>query len=355
MELLRNLIKPKAVAAVRLSSRQWGPPGGGRPPCARNCYAAYVTSNNTGKVPALCTPDGPFLTEYTGCVACCEEQSHNGNGNGGGGWGGGPPPWVSWGHPPGNNPTANASLPPYLNPSFGQYLGYCNVSDVLVTYTVTATTSAAGGGGAAMSIAQSVFTTDVKLPSDFTAALQTSPTATVATAPSPSGGVPNPTSTPLNAVSSASEDRSWIAGPIVGAVLGTALVILSIAFVLYRRKKKRRATDAEGLENGGPDTGPEVQNHEYQQSSQWKNELEAQQIEKAQLHSDSMVPRATPHELEGEGGASPEEPDVERTYAELPGHGDANTLATHRDRLPHELAGGDKERLGVIGNRSELP
>lgn len=296
--------------------------------------AAFTTSNSMGKIPALCAPDGTFLTSYTACVACCEEQTHDGNGSGK--WG--ESPGTSWGPPPGFDPKANMSAPPYLLPALGQYLGYCNVSDVLVTYTVTPTASTAGD--TATSVAPSVVTTDVTLPHDFTAAPQT--------APSPSSS-PSPTLTPV-AVSSTGEDRSWIAGPIVGATLGTALVVLSIVFILYRRRKKMgRATDTQG-----PGTGPEDLAQENQHSSLGKNELEAQKIEKAQLHSDSIAP----HELEGGRTAPREELDVEGTYAELPAHGhdyDTSNMAAHgQNRSPQELGGGERDRLGVIGNRSEL-
>ncbi|KAK8074778.1 hypothetical protein PG997_009441 [Apiospora hydei] len=312
-----------------------------------------MTSDDMGKVPALCVPNGPFLTNYTVCVTCGEENAHNGNGNsGGGGWG----PWGSWGPPPSTNAAAdNTTSPGYLNPVFGPYLGYCNVSDVHVVYTITATSTE---GGATSSVTPTVVTTDITLAHDFTATAKTNPADTVTPAPGPS-----PTSTPAPGATGATNsggDRAWIAGPIVGAILGTALVVLSVVFVMYyrRRKKRRTEDDAEGRNNNtAPDTGPEVDTQENQQSSQWKHELAAQQLEKAQLHSDSIAPRATPHELEGKGGASPERA-VDRTYAELAGnyndHGHTNTTANAHGWSPHELAAGDRERMGVIGNRSEL-
>ncbi|KAK7914744.1 hypothetical protein PG985_012447 [Apiospora marii] len=315
---------------------------------------ARMTAETMGKVPALCAPEGQFLTNYTGCVACGEEQLHNGSPDSGSGWSG----WSPWGPPStGGAAAVNTTSPAYLNPVFGQYLGYCNVSDVQVVYTVTAASSSSsteGSGAATSSIAPTVVTTDIVLAHDFTAASsQAGPAATVTAAPGPS-----PTSsTPAPGAAVSGGDREWIAGPIVGAVLGTALIALSIVFIMYyRRRKKRRMTgDPEGPST--PDAGPEVQTQEYQQSLGQKHEMAAQQLEKTQLHSDSMTPRAAPHELEGEGNISPE-PYTERTYAELPGHENyqrhAERMEDPHSRSPHELAGGDRERMGVIGNRSEL-
>ncbi|KAK8016421.1 hypothetical protein PG993_014610 [Apiospora rasikravindrae] len=319
-----------------------------------------MTSDDMGKVPALCAPNGPFLTNYTACVTCGEENAHNGNSDsGGGGGGGGWGPWGSWGPPSSTNAAAdNTTSPGYLNPVFGPYLGYCNVSDVQVVYTITATSTE---GGATSSIAATVVTTDITLAHDFTATSKTHPADTATPAPGPS-----PTSSPASGTTGTTNsggsggDREWIAGPIVGAILGTALIALSIAFVMYyRRRKQRRAEDsAEGPNNDfTPDNGPEVSTQENQQSSHWKHEMAAQQLEKAQLHSDSTTPRATPHELEGEGGASPK-PTAEGAYAELAGQGsdhhNSGMTASSNSRSHHELAGGDHERMGVIGNRSEL-
>lgn len=312
-----------------------------------------MTAETMGKVPALCAPEGQFLTNYTGCVACGEEQTHNGNPDSGSGWSG----WSPWGPPSTGAAAVNTTSPAYLNPVFGQYLGYCNVSDVQVVYTVTATTTSTEGGAATSSIAPTVVTTDIVLAHDFTAASsQAGPAATVTAAPGP-GPSPPSSSTIAPGAEVSGGDREWIAGPIVGAVLGTALVVLSIVFVMYyqRRKRRRMTDDTEGP--GTPDTGPEVHAQEHRQSLERKHEMAAQQLEKAQLHSDSMSPRATPHELEGEGNIFPE-PNTERTYAELPGHGnDQHQKEMTEDphgRSPHELAGGDRERMGVIGNRSEL-
>ncbi|KAK8122417.1 hypothetical protein PG984_011087 [Apiospora sp. TS-2023a] len=309
-----------------------------------------MSAETMGKVPALCAPEGQFMSNYTGCVACGEEQMHGGTSDSGSGWGGFSP----WGPPSTGAAAVNTTSPAYLNPVFGQYLGYCNVSDVHVVYTVTAASASTESGAATSSIAPTVVTTDIVMAHDFTAASsQAGPAATVTAAPGPS-----PTSsTPASGAVGRGGDREWIAGPIVGAVLGTALVALSVVFVMYYRRRKKRRTigDAEGPSS--TETGPEFPTQEHQQSLQRKHEMPGQQLEKVQLHSDSMPPRATPHELEGEGNICPE-PTTERTYAELPGHkGDqrhAEMTGDPHGRSPHELAGGDRERMGAIGNRSEL-
>ncbi|KAK8064833.1 hypothetical protein PG994_007471 [Apiospora phragmitis] len=193
-----------------------------------------MTSDSMGKVPALCAPSGPFLTNYTACVACGEEQSHNGNADGGGGgWGG--------------RGIGDHRRPPTTRRRR-------TIPRHRRTSTPSSASTSATATGATQQKARSrrpAFTTDIILAHEFTeAASPTGPAATVTATP----GAADTTN------SGGSGDRVWIAGPIVGAILGTALVILSVVFVMYyRRRRKRRAMgDAGGPSNSSPDTRPEV-------------------------------------------------------------------------------------------------
>ncbi|KAK7984930.1 hypothetical protein PG996_005835 [Apiospora saccharicola] len=150
-----------------------------------------MSAETMGKVPALCAPDGQFLTNYTGCVACGEEQIHGGTSDSGSGWGGFSP----WGPPSTGAAAVNTTSPAYPNPVFGQYLGYCNVSDVHVVYTVTATSASTESGAATSSIAPTVVTTDIVLAHDFTTASSqagSAATVTAAPGPSPTSSTPAP-------------------------------------------------------------------------------------------------------------------------------------------------------------------
>ncbi|KAJ5963382.1 uncharacterized protein N7479_003258 [Penicillium vulpinum] len=60
---------------------------------------------------------------------------------------------------------------------------------------------------------------------------------------------PSRTETPPVDESSHSEDKAWIAGPVVGSIVGVALVIVAAIFVLKRHKRNQGAGAAVDLNN----------------------------------------------------------------------------------------------------------
>ncbi|KAK8122418.1 hypothetical protein PG984_011088 [Apiospora sp. TS-2023a] len=145
----------------------------------------------------------------------------------------------------------------YLKPEFAEFIEYCDIKDVLVTITMSATV--------ANRECPVTMTTNINIPANFTAGVTTqtaglgnvSSTATAV----PEGGMGN-------------QSKAWIAAPVIGSLAGIALVVATV-LLLFRRRKKSR---------------------------DWGNDV----LDKPQLHSD-CIPRALPYELENNEKRTPVE------------------------------------------------
>ncbi|KAK8064832.1 hypothetical protein PG994_007470 [Apiospora phragmitis] len=187
---------------------------------------AYTEAHRAGKVPALCAPNSTFLGDYQSCVSCSEESSH-----------------------------ANTTATMYLKPEFAEFVEYCDIKDVFVTLTMSAT------------VANREFpvtmTTNINIPANFTVGVITQ-TAGLSDVPT--------TATPVPEGGGGNQSRAWIAAPVIGS-----LVILMTVMLLLRRRKKLH---------------------------DWGND----DMDKPQLHSDCIT-RPLPYELENT---------EKRTHVELP-------------------------------------
>ncbi|KAK4444040.1 hypothetical protein QBC34DRAFT_416036 [Podospora aff. communis PSN243] len=261
--------------------------------CVDICENAYLEAQSIGKTPALCDPRFGFRNYYDGCQACIGA----------------------------NVADVKLVTQTYLDPMFGQFLEYCASAPTITSTSIDSALLAS----ISSSISKAIETIkgNATIPTDYftpttetTAVAATFPDGSVTTVPitrawmAPNSkffgtatttvtliSTPPPTLPAETAADQQSTSNAWIAGPVVGAVVGVLLLAFAGFFFLHVRPW-RKATAISATEE--------------QQAGEEKDTPE-----KAQLHSDS-VPRAPPQELPG---GKTEHSDVfvnERPAVELP-------------------------------------
>ncbi|KAK1830639.1 hypothetical protein QBC39DRAFT_434688 [Podospora conica] len=166
--------------------------------------------------------------------------------------------------------------------------GYTPAStDIVIRTTVTTVLPTTLPGGAVSSVT-TTYTTMIPNPQYFSSS--TSPTASSPTTASPES-------------SSVGTSSAWIAGPVVGGVVGMLLIAAACAFFILRSRRQRQPN------------GPAMEEPTF-------NKPEDGTFGKAQLHADSAAP-CPPSELQDDGtnwaGKTPSS--VNQEPVELPAHG----------------------------------
>ncbi|KAK8122419.1 glycoprotein X [Apiospora sp. TS-2023a] len=186
-----------------------------------------LDAEELGKGPALCDPRSIFRKDYQSCVACA--QGHG-------------------------IAAANGT---YLAPQFAPILEYCDIKAMIVTVTMSAPV--------ANTVLYETKTTIINIPANFTAnaTIQTSsfnnvPPTTgshpTATAPASGTGSGQPTSSQDGG--GKRQSQAWISGPIIGSVVGVAL-IMAATTLLLRKRRKLKTTDSQDRGND-PEDKPQL-------------------------------------------------------------------------------------------------
>ncbi|CAG8955837.1 hypothetical protein HYFRA_00011706 [Hymenoscyphus fraxineus] len=223
--------------------------------CYSQCNNAYIDAQKIGKTPALCAKNSTFQVEYLSCQDCVLINSDS-------------------------DPTAAISI----TTRFQSFLDYCaQPAQSITSAAITGPTSS--------------ITSFSSLP-NFTETTTATATVYFTSSPPVTGSVANlqadetnlPSQISNSGTPPISKSHTWVAG----AVIGPALVLLSVAsFFFIRRRRNRKVRDAQAMrERGGEDDATGY---------------------KAQLHGDSVV--KVHHELPAEDW--PELPAREPVGSEL--------------------------------------
>lgn len=234
--------------------------------CFTSCDIARRIASDVGRTPELCEDGSDFRIAFGACSDCVAA-----------------------------NDDSNQDLAEYVNRELERHLEYCDIPFASQTLTF---------------INSSTTRTDIILVEATSTSSTTIPSSTTTTAPSSTESVE-----PGSGAERLKSSKAWIAGPVVGSVVGLAL-LLSLAFLLGRRRRKKKEETEEGDEavtEGPVYSEPADESHG-----------------KAQLHADDMPKPITPiaelhpdtiYEIEG---SSPndllvEKPANETPARELPG------------------------------------
>ncbi|KAI1207719.1 uncharacterized protein F4807DRAFT_434362 [Annulohypoxylon truncatum] len=207
--------------------------------CYNACNNAYLEAQRIGKQPALCAADSDFSTYLQSCYNCVEEN--------------------------GGSETSLSQL--------DQFVDYCNATTPIpVNHTLTTSypvvtevlphTVTSGGSV----VGTWFFTTNITiLPSvsvvEITKTLGgklTTFTFTTTYSSLPTGQAQAPNETSMNSPAhdpgpATPANRAWIAGPVVGGVVGVSIILLGSFFLWrHRRSKRESSTELEAQETSGP-------------------------------------------------------------------------------------------------------
>lgn len=216
-------------------------------------------ASDVGRTPELCEDGSDFRIAFGACSDCVAA-----------------------------NNDSNQDLRGYVNRELESYLEYCDIpfASQTLTFTNPSTTR-----------------TDIILV-EATSTSSTTISSTTTTAPLSTESADSGSGT-----GGSKSSKAWIAGPVVGSVVGLAL-LLSLAFLLGRRRRKKKEETEEGDEamtQAPAESEPAEESHG-----------------KAQLHADDMPKPITPiaelhpetiHEVEG---SSPHDLRVEKPANETP-------------------------------------
>ncbi|KAK4443625.1 hypothetical protein QBC34DRAFT_443182 [Podospora aff. communis PSN243] len=260
------------------------------PVCFAICDTAHSLALTTGLTPPLCSPSSPFSQAFTSCTNCINTHA----------------------------PSPSSVLTSNITPRFADYINYCalSFSQPLIGSLLTTITSLAAVESASIaskwssmaSIASSggYFVVPTEL---LTVTTQTrtwrstesdgrvlsgeeTRTLTVPnlsawdyTPPGPGGAATTGGSTDggqgtgglgLGVEETGTKDMAWVAGPVVGCLVGIGMVGAGLWVWMRRRRRKAREVKEGGEKGGGEDP-----------------------LGKAQLHSECVERPMTPREMDG--------------------------------------------------------
>ncbi|KAI4864068.1 hypothetical protein F4820DRAFT_424894 [Hypoxylon rubiginosum] len=265
--------------------------------CYDTCNNAYLEAQRTGKIPALCESGSPFRAYVEACNSCSAEDVDTSSNI--------TDTWLPLLEPYLDYCEAQGSftLSPITSPSVGS-INFVVVSteipftttigSVPTTWTfptvVTRNVSSPIPATAIITVTTALegelqtltFTTAyAQLPSDFTAQITNAVTSESA--------IPRPTSTEFVQ----SQNRAWVAGPVVGGLAG--LLIAGIGSLFLWRRKRKRLTESELHGDSAIKSEMDVPNH--------PRELEA---------NNPLVDHHEPQELPADGN--------DQLRTNVPGH-----------------------------------
>ncbi|KAH8897651.1 hypothetical protein GQ53DRAFT_884363 [Thozetella sp. PMI_491] len=209
--------------------------------CYDACNSAYIQAQQSGKTAALCASGSAFSQEYGACQSCV---------------------------------AVNNLDPKNLDPKFQEFLDFCTATppqsrtDVSVSlWTVTTTLIELNGSPTLWTYTtSSTITRDNNARNTTTISSQNSTSVITSTTVTDSTTATSSTISPTDSAeltqSGGDPPRSnaWIAGPIVGSILGLGFVLLIWAICVTRSKSHKRHLGAE-LEGEGWNTGDKPQLH----------------------------------------------------------------------------------------------
>ncbi|KAH6880468.1 hypothetical protein B0T10DRAFT_581799 [Thelonectria olida] len=254
--------------------------------CYDDCNGAYQIAKSKGKVPSLCEPSSTFQKAYNRCANCLKA-----------------------------NADEDSDLRNLVDPQLGQFINYCGLDRATRTGIFTGTDGAVQTLIYLVPAANTASTTTVgDSTSSRPGTFSRPPTSTTRTSTS------SPTTTtafPIASSASGEANKAWIAGPVIGVIVGLLLTI-AMAFLLGRRRRKLGHASEEG----------------------WM-------FAKAELHADSVPPKK-PEEIDGQmicelPGSMPAP--AEMSVAEVAAnemsssseiaHTDATSTASERSSMNH--------------------
>ncbi|KAJ8122150.1 hypothetical protein O1611_g9915 [Lasiodiplodia mahajangana] len=172
--------------------------------CYDTCNNANIEAQAVGKTPELCAADSGFWSYYNDCVDCVKAYSNN----------------------------DTAATQDSLDPTFGQFIDYC---DSMVPETTVITIETTEDGHKTV---WSFTKTYTPLSRESIAAV-TSATPIVSET-----SAPNPVDTPTP--ESTQRSRAWIAGPVIGGVVGVVVILVAVWLLLRVKRKRRRGYEVHG-------------------------------------------------------------------------------------------------------------
>ncbi|KAH8897617.1 hypothetical protein GQ53DRAFT_817909 [Thozetella sp. PMI_491] len=195
--------------------------------CSTACVEAYLKAQQTDKPESLCNTDVTFTQNYYGCLQC----------------------------------VANSGLDPKtLDSKFQTFLSYCAASQSGPGWPVTYWKSWSNLPG---SNPFWRFTSDAAIvPTNATQITTTTasiPVQSKTTFPESTGQKPDATALPQESVEPL-RSNAWLAGPIVGGIVGLGFLLLIVVLYVSRAKSKKAYLAAE-LEGQGWVTGDKAQLH----------------------------------------------------------------------------------------------
>ncbi|KAB5578812.1 hypothetical protein GE09DRAFT_561682 [Coniochaeta sp. 2T2.1] len=184
---------------------------------------AYTQAQSVGKTPSLCVPGSTYLASYNTCLNCLQE-----------------------------NGSSNTSA---IGPQFDDYIEYCATLDALVPVPITTTLFATVSDGVVVSVTVSY--TSTKVSSGYLGAVSTTTsggnsTLASSTSSTSTSQTSSASAASLSSTSSSStlpetgpptqSNNSWIAGPIVGSLVVSALLAY-LGYQILRRKGRGKNED----------------------------------------------------------------------------------------------------------------